>query len=134
MSPPTDGWADDDEDIPMPRYGGAPVVLNEMLRHAKAAGDGEKEMEIHALRKKLFRNRRNFAEKKAGLTAAENRVIAQYGDAGRQVIAAEHQRQAILALTPEEQKVIIAAHIKEKTLLITPPKPKPKPKPKARKK
>lgn len=115
-------------EIPMPRYGGAPVVLNEMLRHAKANGDGDKEMEIHAIRKKLFRNRRSFAEQKAGLTAAEDRLIAQYGDAGRQAIAAEHQRQAILKLTPEEKEVIIAAHIKDGTLLITEPRTKPKPK------
>ncbi len=128
MSPPTDGWADDDEEIPMPRYGGAPVVINELLRHAQAAGDGEKEMELHALRKKLFRNRRNSIEKKAGATAAEERFIAHYGDAGRAAIAAEHQRQAIAQLTSEEQALIIADHIKNNTLLISEPKPKAKPK------
>lgn len=124
----TDPWGDDTyADLPtiMPRYGGTPVVLNNMLAAARhAGGDTDTEEMVHRRRKSFFRNRRTSKETDAANIEARRIFIERYGAAGELALKHDDTRRKMAALTAEQNDALIK-EILDEASLADPPPPEP---------
>jgi len=120
----TDPWNDDTySDLPtmMPRYGGTPVVLNNMLAEAlEKGGDTDTEGEVHRLRKRFFRNRRTSSEADKADIVARRQYIAKYPKTGELALKYDDTRLKMAALTTEQNAALTEQILAEANL---PPPP-----------
>jgi len=104
-----------------PRYGGVPVVLNQMLAEARAnGGDTDTESKVHTLRKRFFRNRRTASEAEATDIEARRKFIAKYPKTGELALKYDDTRRKMAALTSEQNDALIKEILAEAAL---PPPP-----------
>lgn len=110
----TDDWDDDDGDDDVdeynhdskkhgPQYGGTPGYLNHQLAMARENDDGDTQAEVHRLRAKFFRNRRNPEQKIYYNHKARAKFVARYGDAAQIALAYDDERRKVAAMTNAEK-------------------------------
>ncbi len=106
-----------------PRYGGVPVVLNQMLAQARENQDSMGESEVHSLRITHFRNQRTEAQQAEFTAIGREAFLAKYSKNGELALKVTDTQNKMAALSPEENDALVVKILAEDKANSTPPPP-----------